>query len=806
RNYIPHLIALSASSPFLNQKTSGKIVIKEKNGKKQVISRGLRSYRLAFNTGQMGPNIPQYLPIIDDRTTRKDFSSLVKKAPPDDRMIDLFPFTDYSTLELRFFDAQPWAENRLAMVLLIQALAQKTKELIKQKKPIPAVSSKSLYENRRKSIQFGLLAQFTRDNDLTGEFNWFYNYDIEKGVEASKLLHSFQALLIFIEDELINLGSPYLNYLLLPVLGSKQYAPPFTVSDYLCVLYEESNSNILSFMKKLYYSEKNRYAPVVDGDYSSFVVENVPDDLLKKKKVESKLSTILKNDLTSRKTQQKVKKPAPKKIARKPAKRKKIKPKLVKEPIKLERTPAKAEIKDKPIAKKKPPIAKAKRKVKDKPVKAKPITTIPIARSVVKEKAEPGIISAFDENEDLEIYSPMIEIEPKYQKINSKIANVMRTRRKEIEAKRVVFFKSHLKEEEVDFNPFPRKRTADFPALISGSVLFGFIELSFSNIKTVMYKFRNNPITIYFFDKSSNKEIAKLRTYVDIASIERRQKVRIPCSIDIGNLKGKIRLRIEAVTSTNERLLPKDFTFSFTRKDEIGIVPQEFYITGNYGPVECIYKAKNSSKSTERGELSLLLATQSMTNPIVIYETKFSLKPKETFELARTIDLSVDYQHSSFYIIARATTGVLKKNRTFKAIHVPVLREIVIDWSFEKKQGTRNDLWQGVEAKTRYEVDFVFHFLRDLPLLSIRIFVNTYPTGETKRLASARMKRYIDKGDEFTIPNVKFKTPKNCGYIVFDIQIRTEKGILPLHLVSEPIGIHALTDKRTFEKRLDLDL
>ncbi len=400
----------------------------------------------------------------------------------------------------------------------------------------------------------------------------------------------------------------------------------------------------------------------------------------------------------------------------------------------------------------------------------------------------------------------MIEIEPKYQKINSKIANVMRTRRKEIEAKRVVFFRDHLKQEETEFKPFPKKQTAVFPALISGSVLFGFIELSFSNIKDVMYKFRNNPITLVFYDKKSNKEIAKQRTYVDIASIEKRQKVSIPCSIDIGKLNGRIRLRVEAITSTNERLLTKDFTFSFVRKDEIGIVPEEFYITGNFGPVECIYKAKNNSKSTEKGELTLLLATQSRSAPIVIFETKFSLKPGETFELARTIDLAVEYQHSSFFIVARATVGLLKKNRTFKAIHVPILREIVIDWSFEKSEGSRKDLWHGVEAKTRYNVDFVFHFLKNLPPLSITIYVSTYPIGETKKLAGARLKRFIDKGDEFNIPNVKFKTPKNCGYIIFDTQIRSEKGILPIHLISEPIGIHAMTDKTTFEKRHDLDL
>ncbi|MCK4848080.1 MAG: hypothetical protein KAT16_03570, partial [Candidatus Heimdallarchaeota archaeon] len=39
RNYIPHLIALSTSSPFLNKQPSSKIILKEKDGKQQIISR-----------------------------------------------------------------------------------------------------------------------------------------------------------------------------------------------------------------------------------------------------------------------------------------------------------------------------------------------------------------------------------------------------------------------------------------------------------------------------------------------------------------------------------------------------------------------------------------------------------------------------------------------------------------------------------------------------------------------------------------------------------------------------------------------
>ncbi|MHA1994533.1 MAG: glutamate-cysteine ligase family protein [Candidatus Hodarchaeales archaeon] len=808
RNYIPHLIALSSTSPFLNQKSSGKIIVKEKDGKKQVISRGIHSYRLANNTGQMGPNIPQYLPIIDDMTTREDFARAIKKVPPEDRMIDLFPYTDYSTIELRFFDAQPWRENRLAMVLLIQALAQKTKELIKQKKPVPTVSSLSLYENRRKAVQFGLLAQFTRDENLTGEFAWFYNYDIENGVKASKLMHSVLALLIYIEDELLEFNSAYLDQILLPVLGSKKFAPPFSVCDYLFSLYTDKGQNMNEFLKEVYYTEKLTYPPQVAGDFSSFLVENPPDSFIEVDEQQQNLTQLLKQDIATRQEFKSTPSPIPKKRKKKKPVAPKEKPVTEipkKEPAVVPRkTPPKKKV---PSKKTKPPESPKPKKpvevgAKPKAAKKEPVT---IPQQVVKVE-EKQVISAFDENEDLEIYSPMIEIEPKYQKINSKIANIMRTRRQEIEAKRIVFFREHLKEEESKFKPFPKKQTAVFPALISGPELFGYIEFSFSDIKKVMYQFRNNPITLRFYDNQTNNEIATLRTFVDISRLEKRQMVRIPCSISLGELYGKLKLRVEAVTSTNHRLLPKNFVFTVERKDEISISPKEFYITSNFGSVECIYKATNDSKKEERGDLTLLLATQASSTPIVIYEEKFTLKPRASFEFARSIDLSIDYQHSSFYILARITTGLLKKNRAFKSIHVPVLREIVVDWSFVTRAGSKNDLWQGVEPKTHYAVDFVFHFLRSLPPVSIAIYVNTFPQGETKKLTSLQLKRYIDKGDEFSAPTVKFKTPKKCGYLIFDAQIRTEKGILPMHLLSEPIGVYGLTTKSTFEKRKNLDL
>jgi hypothetical protein len=795
RNFVPHLIGLSVCSPFMNTSPSGKVLMKKRNGKEQIIGRCIHSYRLTYNTGQMGPNIPTYLPALSSKSTRKDFAKSVKKSPPDDRMVDLFPFTDYNTIEARFFDANPWKENRLAIILLIQAMAQKARKLIENKEKIPKVASKSLYENRRKSVQYGLLAQFTTDDNLPEDFSKYYNYDITTGKKASKLMHSIKSLLVYIRDELEGFDSDQINFLLIPVLGSVEYDSPLSVVEYLLALYNKSGENI-SFLEDLYYKEGMGYPLVVDGDFSSLEIKEIDKkgDITPR---ETSLQEFLKKDLAKKK----ISIPIP---TKKRKKKKRVKKPVIIKKVTPRKKPTRKE-KEKEV--KIPTIEVQKPSIPSKTIK-KPTKVSKKAPAIKVKEIEPEtVISAFEETEELEVFSPAIEIEPKYQKIESKIANVMRTRRTEIEEKRREFFRLHLEKERVPFKPYPKKVTADFPALVSGSEVFGFIELKFGDIKKTMYKFQNNPITFIF--KAKGKEIVetKVNTTIDIANLERRGICRIPCSFNVGDLQGLLNVSVEAITATNESLIPSKFGFKVSRNDDILIKPEEFYITSNYGAVECIYKATNESNRSEKGELEVLLLTQSQNDPIPIYFTKFNLNPGKSLELARSIDLSIDLQHATFYIVSRVTMGRFTKNRTFKTIRVPAIQEFAIDWNFVVGPRVRYNLREGVEPKKQYEVDFVFHFLKALPPVSITIFVNTLPNGETKRLTSVRIKRAIDEGDEFAVSNIKFKTPKNCGYIYFDVEIRTEKGLIPLNLITEPVGVHSKGEKSyTYEEKYDLKL
>ncbi|MHA2307266.1 MAG: glutamate-cysteine ligase family protein [Candidatus Hodarchaeales archaeon] len=796
RNYIPHLIAFSSTSPFLDQKPSKEVIIKEKDGKSNIIGRCIHSYRLLNNTGQMGPNIPQYLPPIDDLMDGEDFAKLVKKGPPDHRMVDMFPYTDYSTIELRFFDAQPWYENRLAIVLLIQAIAQKAKNMIGEKKEIHNVSANSLYKNRRKAVQFGFLAQFSPDDDLHPDFARYYNFDSLTGKKASKLIHSANSLVLFIQNELESLGTDYLDYILIPLLGTKQFNPPLAVTDYLLSRYDPSKS-LSDILPELYYNDQLRYPLALDGN---ILLEFVDVDAIELEKRESVLQQALRTDIEKRNISSTIPIEKKKKVVSKTRKKKTEKPiRKAKRPTKIVKpkpTPTKKDVKviEKPLLKEKPitetkpkpvKIKEVSEKIKTPPTRERPVTT-------ARPKQETKVISAFEKTDDLEVFAHTIDIEPKYRKIESKIAKVMKTRRKEIEARRLVFFKEHLEEERKPFK-YIKKVKAIFPSVVSGKDVFGYIEISFSNISTTLYKFRNNPITFIFTAKASK-----------VAMLEKKGMNKIPFSIELGNLEGEIQIGVEAITATNESLLPDNFSFKIIRKDSIKIEAKEFYITSNYGPVECVYRGLNQFSKAKKGEIHLFLVSQSLKEPISIQKTKFNLKTREYLELARSIDLDVNFQHCPFYIVSSVS---MKKNRSFKTIRVPQLNKILVDWNFTVDPSKRTNLWEGVSPNTKYEIDFVFQFLDILPPLNIEIFVNVFPTGERKRLSVLQIKREIDKGDEVVAENISFKTPKNCQYLFLDAVIRTEKGLIPVDLISEPIGIQERgTQLSTFEERYDLTL
>nr|MDO8081068.1 glutamate-cysteine ligase family protein [Candidatus Freyarchaeota archaeon] len=247
RCFIPHLIALSVDSPFINEAPTGNVKIK-KAPKVFVLSQNsVRSLRLSFNKGQMGPvDKDHYIPYLE-RFDRKLFDRVVNREAPDDKFVDMWPFTDYGTIEMRVFDTQFSVARRLALIAIIQALAYKATKLVKSGQKLPAVKSDVLVDTREKAVEFGLFGKFFADESLSGsdkQFAKYYNSDPDSGKPNMKLFEAVQSMLSFIQNEVEELGfQEYLKPVLTSVMGTRQLEPPCSPADYLLYLYQSSGGD-----------------------------------------------------------------------------------------------------------------------------------------------------------------------------------------------------------------------------------------------------------------------------------------------------------------------------------------------------------------------------------------------------------------------------------------------------------------------------------------------------------------------------------------------------------------------------------
>lgn len=244
RCFLPHLIALSVNSPFMNEGPTGNVKVKKMPKVTILGQNNVRSLRLKFNKGQTGPaDKDHYIPFLE-RLDRRQFDKIVSREPPDDRFVDMFPFTDYGTIEIRVFDSQFSVSRRLALVAIIQALAYKAVKLARSGQRLPDVSSEVLVDNRDKAIEFGLFGKFFGDDGLNisnKQFAKYYNLDPDTEKPNTKLFEAVQSMLKFIQSEVEELGfQEYLKPVLASVMGTSQLEPPCSPADYLLYLYHSS--------------------------------------------------------------------------------------------------------------------------------------------------------------------------------------------------------------------------------------------------------------------------------------------------------------------------------------------------------------------------------------------------------------------------------------------------------------------------------------------------------------------------------------------------------------------------------------
>ncbi|MHA1684767.1 MAG: glutamate-cysteine ligase family protein [Promethearchaeota archaeon] len=253
RNFIPHLIALTVNSPFVNKKPTGTVKVLKKDEVMMVLGKDcIKSLRLYYNRGQMGPmDKATYIPALENLDHEK-YCSVIRRSPPDDRFTDLYPFTSYGTIEIRIFDTQFSIARRLAIVAVIQALCLKAKNLVDQEVKVPSVKSAVLVANREKAILFGLHGKFTPDELLNKSFGAFYNEDPMTGRTNGKMFQAVNSMFYFLKREIATLG---IEELIAPfyqsITGSLEVRKPFTPADYLLYIYERSNSRISTLINEL---------------------------------------------------------------------------------------------------------------------------------------------------------------------------------------------------------------------------------------------------------------------------------------------------------------------------------------------------------------------------------------------------------------------------------------------------------------------------------------------------------------------------------------------------------------------------
>ncbi|NVM36535.1 MAG: hypothetical protein HWN81_13140 [Candidatus Lokiarchaeota archaeon] len=253
RNFIPHLIALTCNSPILNNKPTD--VVKIIN-RRITAPNCTRSLRLKYNTTMLSGNDPKYyIPYLTDLSENSVnyFLQTVQKASLEDgRFQDVFPLTDWGTIEVRISDAQISICRRIGVGMLIQAMCYKARKLLEKGVWVPDAGSETIATNRESTIERGLISLF-RPQNITREK--LAQYDPEfaeqylgpEGQPVRYMMQAVQRMFFYLKDELKELGflySPFMKPLLQSVFGSVSYAsPPITEAEYQLSLYDYKLQN-----------------------------------------------------------------------------------------------------------------------------------------------------------------------------------------------------------------------------------------------------------------------------------------------------------------------------------------------------------------------------------------------------------------------------------------------------------------------------------------------------------------------------------------------------------------------------------
>ncbi|MHA1727951.1 MAG: hypothetical protein ACTSWY_04390 [Promethearchaeota archaeon] len=275
RNFIPHLVALSVNSPIINNTPTD--VVKVRKGV-YTCPNCVRSLRLLYNTTMLSSNeAKHYIPYLSggDEANKKFLLDTLQKVDLyDARYQDVFPWTEFGTIEVRIMDAQISICRRIGLGMLVQALCYKARKLVHKGNWVPDCGSETITDNRKCAIERGLISIF-KTAKLTREeldqydpgFGEFYLGPPDKPYKF--LFQAVQGMFHYLKDvlkELNYLYSPFLKPLLQSVFGNITYAkPPLTEAEYQLSLYD--------------YKLKNGETPNILNDLIYFTMEYSKDPL-----------------------------------------------------------------------------------------------------------------------------------------------------------------------------------------------------------------------------------------------------------------------------------------------------------------------------------------------------------------------------------------------------------------------------------------------------------------------------------------------------------------------------------------------
>ncbi|MHA1370055.1 MAG: hypothetical protein ACTSWN_11000 [Promethearchaeota archaeon] len=284
RNFIPAIISLSVNSPIMKGHPTD--VVKVVKGR-YAAPNCIRSIRLLKNTTMLSnmSNPDRYIPYIldDSEQNRQYFLQTLQKADYyDARFQDVYPFTDFNTIEVRICDAQLSVARRIGLCMLFQVLGYKTRKILASGRYIPGIPSETICKNRERAIRQGLFGTFStagiNEQELRSYDPEFANmYLGEPGKKVRYLFQHVQRILEWLAPEMVELGynrSPYLQPLILSVYGNiPNIQPPFTEADFQLSLYEykrqnRMDTNLIPDLIKLskQYSLNNTSHPLASND------------------------------------------------------------------------------------------------------------------------------------------------------------------------------------------------------------------------------------------------------------------------------------------------------------------------------------------------------------------------------------------------------------------------------------------------------------------------------------------------------------------------------------------------------------